>query len=61
LFVFIGGELRGEAAEPDLEPHLGVVGDEAGQPIGSKRPDVAGAIELMKASPLKARRVADVV
>jgi hypothetical protein len=58
LFAFIGSELRGEPAEPDLEPRLGVVSDEAGQPFGSKRPDVAGAIELMQASALKARRIA---
>lgn len=61
LFAFISSELRGEAAEPDLEPRLGVVGDEAGQPFGSKRPEVAGPIELMQASALKVWRVADVV
>jgi hypothetical protein len=38
-----------------------VVGDEAGQPLGSNRPDIAGAIELMQASPLKIGRVADVM
>jgi hypothetical protein len=61
LLASVGSELPGEPAEPDLEPRLGVVGDEAGQPIGSKRPEVAGAIELMKASPVKTRRVAYVV
>jgi hypothetical protein len=35
--------------------------NEAGQPFGSKRPDVTGAIELMQASLLKVGRVADVV
>jgi len=30
LFAFIGSELRGEAAELDLEPCLRVVGNEAG-------------------------------
>ena len=52
LFAFVGSELRGESAEPDLEPRLGVMGHEAGQPFGSKRPEVAGPIELMQASPL---------
>jgi hypothetical protein len=61
LFAFVGSELRGEPAEPDLEPRLGVVGDEAGQPLGSKSSDMAGAVELMQASPLKPRRVAYVV
>jgi len=29
-----------------------VVGDKAGQPFGSKQPEVAGAIELMQTRPL---------
>src|SRR4029450_3102961 len=48
-------------AEPDLEPRLGMMSNEAGQPFGSKRPDVTGAIELMQASLLQVGRVADVV
>jgi hypothetical protein len=61
LFAFVRSGFCGEPPEPDLEPRLGVVGDESGQPFGSKRPDVASAIELMQASPLKARGVANVV
>jgi hypothetical protein len=61
LFAFVRSEFCGKPAEPDLEPRLGMMGDETGQPFGSKRPEVAGAIELMQASPLKARRVAGVV
>ena len=48
MFAFIGSEFCGEPAEPDLEPRLGVVGDEAGQPFGSKGPEVLGAIQLVQ-------------
>jgi hypothetical protein len=48
FLALVGSELVTEPAKPDLEPRLGVVGDEASQPFGSKRPDVAGAIELAR-------------
>ena len=61
ILALVGSECITEAAEPDLEPRLGVMSDEAGQPFGSKSADVVGAIELMQASPLKVGRVADIV